>query len=92
MYEKSTHLKLEGRRIVNLDKLKEMVTVHSATCNDLHIHMKSNHEGINLEGEVRRDGLVSIFRTKCSGCGKFFYFETDSKIRDANGHKKYSIN
>ena len=95
VYQESTHLNLEGRRIVNLDKLKKMVTlltVHSATCNDLHIHMKSNHEGIILEAEVRRDGLVSIFRAKCSGCGKYFYFETDSKIRDANGHKRYSIN
>ena len=56
-----------------------LLTVHSATCNDLHIHMKSNHEGIILEGEVRRDGLVSIFRVRCSGCGKYFYFETDKR-------------
>ena len=69
-----------------------LLTVYSATCNDLHIHMKLNHEGIIIEVEVRNDGLVSIFCAKCSGCGKYFYFETDSKIRDANGHKRYSIN
>ena len=68
------------------------LTVHAATCSTLHEHIKKSNGGIFLEGEIKKDGLVSIFRARCSGCEKFFYFESDFKVRDANGHKRYALN
>ncbi len=89
------YLNIAGRRIVNLDKVQQLVqivSIHSVVCKKARRLGRRGKCALVMLGESHRAGLASIFRIKCKGCRKCFDIEMGNKIRDPNGHLHCEIN
>lgn len=79
-----TPAKLEGSRIINLDKLSkytEELNAHSAHCQG----------AIKLIGESR-NGLASILRGHCEVCEHTIVLETSKKVKGPRGYSRWESN
>lgn len=78
--ETQERVKLDGSRIVNLEKLQQYtdrLVQHSVHCDG----------SVVLCGESR-DGLASIFTAKCDTCGMSFNFDTSKKVEGPRGYSR----
>lgn len=76
--------KLEGSRIINLDKLQQYVnelTTHAAKCGSQ----------IILSGE-QKSGLASIISSHCSKCSFIIPLTTSNKVSGPKGISRWEIN
>ena len=75
---------LHGSRIINIDKLKDYISVitqHSARCRGQ----------VTLIGE-KRDGLASILNSKCDKCDHEISFSTSRKVPGPRGMNRWESN
>jgi len=79
-----TKTKLDGSRIINLDKLSkytEELNAHSSRCQG----------AIKLTGECR-NGLASILKGHCEVCDHTIVLETSKKVRGPRGYSRWESN
>lgn len=83
-HNKQPTKKLEGSRIINMDKLLEYtdeLTAHSSSCQG----------AIKLIGESRK-GLASILEGHCETCGHKIVLETSKKVKGPCGYSRWESN
>ena len=80
-------VEIDGARIVNISQLEQYI--NELTC---HAAKFEKSEGnVVLVGE-RKDGLVSIICTECSGCGHVVKLETSTKVAGPSGCNRWEVN
>ena len=80
-------VEIDGARIVNISQLEQYInelTCHAAKC-------EKSAGNVVLVGE-RKDGLASIIRTECSGCGHVVKLETSTKAAGPSGYNCWEVN
>ena len=80
-------VEIDRTRIMNISQLEQYInelTCHAAKC-------EKSAGNVALVGE-RKDGLASIIRTECSGCGHVVKLETSTKVAGPSGCNRWEVN